>query len=92
MILQKVQHLNYARCYKIVKPLSDLLRRGHCFKFGKREAPIFNEVEKILSKKPVLQLYNKRSIQEIHRQAFGIVLYIKKEIIITFSHIAVHNQ
>ncbi|GBM28379.1 Transposon Tf2-9 polyprotein [Araneus ventricosus] len=65
----------------IAKPLSDLLKMGSNFSFGLKERESFNELKQILSKEPVLCLYNPKSETEIHTDAsidgFGACLLQK---------------
>ncbi|GBM72285.1 Transposon Ty3-G Gag-Pol polyprotein [Araneus ventricosus] len=53
----------------IAKPLSDLLKKDNNFSFGLKERESFNELKQILSKEPVLCLYNPKSETEIHTDA-----------------------
>nr|GBM30711.1 Retrovirus-related Pol polyprotein from transposon 297 [Araneus ventricosus] len=65
----------------IAKPLSDLLKMDSNFSFGLKERESFNELKQILSKEPVLCLYNPKSETEIHTDAsidgFGACLLQK---------------
>ncbi|GBL82029.1 Retrovirus-related Pol polyprotein from transposon 297, partial [Araneus ventricosus] len=65
----------------IAKPLSDLLKKDSNFSFGLKERESFNEHKQILSKEPVLCLYNPKSETEIHTDAsidgFGACLLQK---------------
>ncbi|GBL93950.1 Transposon Tf2-9 polyprotein [Araneus ventricosus] len=65
----------------IAKPLSDLLKKDINFSFGLKERESFNELKQILSKEPVLCLYNPKSETEIHTDAsidgFGACLLQK---------------
>ncbi|GBN00585.1 Transposon Ty3-G Gag-Pol polyprotein, partial [Araneus ventricosus] len=65
----------------IAKPLSDLLKKDSNFSFGLKERESFNELKQILSKEPVLCLYNPKSETEIHTDAsidgFGACLLQK---------------
>ncbi|GBO11009.1 Retrovirus-related Pol polyprotein from transposon 297 [Araneus ventricosus] len=65
----------------IAKPLSNLLRKDISFSFGLKECESFNELKQILSKEPVLRLYNPKSETEIHTNAsidgFGACLLQK---------------
>ncbi|GBL76441.1 Retrovirus-related Pol polyprotein from transposon 297 [Araneus ventricosus] len=53
----------------VAKPLSDLLKKVINFSFGLRERESFNDLKQILSKEPVLCLYNSKSETEISTDA-----------------------
>ncbi|GBL86854.1 Retrovirus-related Pol polyprotein from transposon 17.6 [Araneus ventricosus] len=60
---------------------SDLLKKNSNFSFGLKQHKSFNELKQILSKEPVLCLYNPKSETEIHTDAsidsFGACLLEK---------------
>ena len=57
---------NYA---KIAKPLSDLLKSNKAFVFDTAERKSFAELKYLLSKEPVLRIYDPGAITELHTGA-----------------------
>lgn len=53
----------------IAKPLSDLLRKDKTFQFGEAEKGAFNKLKQILSKEPVLQIFDPILETELHTDA-----------------------
>lgn len=53
----------------IARPLSDLLRKEKAFQFGEAERKAFNELKQILSKEPVLQIFDPELETELHTDA-----------------------
>ena len=63
----------------IARPLSDLLKKDHKFKFGDSEKTAFNQLKAILSEQPVLNIYRQQGDIELHTDAsqfgFGAILF-----------------
>lgn len=65
----------------IARPLSDLLKKDHKFKFGVEERNSFNRLKTLLAEKPVLGIYNPSFETELHTDAslegYGAILMQK---------------
>lgn len=71
---------DYAR---IAQPLTDLLKDSRVFSFGQTEDHAFFALKNVLSKEPVLKIYDPRAITELHtdasKEGYGAVLMQKSE-------------
>lgn len=67
----------------IARPLSDLLKANAKYVFGERENDAFKQLKKILSSKPVLNLYVAGAETEVHAdasmQGYGAILLQKSK-------------
>lgn len=67
---------------KIAYPLSDLLKGDHPFRFGVEQRRAFQALKDILSREPVLRIFDPNAVTELHtdasKEGYGAVIMPKK--------------